>query len=86
MSLLLQPWFWTAWTSAIVLVGLFFFAYHWHMKKERLYRQQNLMSTSSGIKVPSDPSDIANLVLHGKRTFRLGNLFYVMAAAYFHKD
>lgn len=39
-----------------------------------------------GAKAPADPSDIANYMLHGKRTFRLGNLFYALAAAYFHKD
>lgn len=86
MSLLVQPWFWTALVSGSALVVLFFCAYYMHVRKERLYRQQNLMATTSGIRAPLDPSDMANYLLHGKRSFRLGNLLYVMAAAYFHKD
>lgn len=85
MSFVLQPWFWTAFLSGLSLVGLFFFAYYVHDQKARLFNAR-LMPGFSGKSAPPRISDMAKWIQPKKRTFRMGNLLYVLLAAYFTRN
>ena len=81
MNIATQPWFWTAVVSGLVLVGLFFFAYYTHKKKEILYKK--VMEPIAKKGPPPNPSDLAAFTLLGKRAFRASNFFCTLALAYF---
>jgi len=84
MSFAFQPWFWTAFLSGLSLVALFFYAYYVHDQKARLFNSR-LMPGISGKVAPPRVSDMAKWMQQKKRPFRMGNLLYVLAAAYFTK-
>ena len=81
MNVATQAWFWTAIVSGLTLVALFFFAYYKHREREVIFgKVMRQMKKNSS---PPDPSDLAAATLIGKRAFRVSNLFYTLALAYF---
>jgi hypothetical protein len=82
MSFLFQPWFWTALFSGMVEVAVFFYAYHVYDQKARIF-QSRLAPAIAGKTEPPRVSDVAKWIQYKKRTFRAGNLVYVLVKSWF---